>query len=602
MKRQLHKIFGIVALALSIQASAQFAPGQILSAAQLNSALSTKTANAAAAITGGTITGLSSPIPLASGGTGATTATGATGQLQYLQGATGSSARSIPSKLQDTVSVLDFAGVDPSGSADSTAGIQNAINSFAVSNSLVQAGGVVYFPAGKYRTTAPLVLTGRSGVRLVGAGRLATTIVPSGNFTAIVDNATLSAVDTKVGVESMWVQCSGLAGSSAHGISFTYVNSGVIRDMFFTGCNHALDMYDEWQTVIDNVRVDGQGVQQNAIGLYAGAPTNAADTMPNNTLIVSNTSVQHVSQYAYRLVYFAGSKFTNDEGSDGVTAWYLCDAAYSLATQPCHFGHFSNILSDTTTGNSIVIKQGANTNPVSDVMFDNVWSGNSSGNAIVAQGLSYVTMNGMHIVATDTGMVIQNSTNVTAQVDIHNYNRNNNGSYAIVLDGTVNSSIRANTQTPSTVLGYNGITEINNSIGNQLWAGPAPCALGVAFGGASVGVTYGAQSCQYQIDGMKVSVQFYTALSAVGSSTGVATLTGLPITPGPASGFYYGGVSPIMGASGMASLTGAVLAEAAPGGTTANLYTQGATSTGVISNTNFTATSTLIGQLNYFKQ
>jgi hypothetical protein len=36
-------------------------------------------------ITGGTITGLSAPIPFASGGTNASTATGATNQLQYWQ-------------------------------------------------------------------------------------------------------------------------------------------------------------------------------------------------------------------------------------------------------------------------------------------------------------------------------------------------------------------------------------------------------------------------------------------------------------------------------------------------------------------------------------
>ncbi|ABE29934.1 putative gp19 [Paraburkholderia xenovorans LB400] len=53
-------------------AGAQFTPGQILTASQLNAALAVKTNNASAAITGGTITGLSSPLPVASGGTGAT--------------------------------------------------------------------------------------------------------------------------------------------------------------------------------------------------------------------------------------------------------------------------------------------------------------------------------------------------------------------------------------------------------------------------------------------------------------------------------------------------------------------------------------------------
>lgn len=51
-------LLAFVALLFSVSASAQFTPGQVLSAAQLNSALAAKTSNAAAAITGGTISGI----------------------------------------------------------------------------------------------------------------------------------------------------------------------------------------------------------------------------------------------------------------------------------------------------------------------------------------------------------------------------------------------------------------------------------------------------------------------------------------------------------------------------------------------------------------
>ena len=90
-------LVGLLALA-SCAAHAQFAPGQILTAAQLNSAfanvlplaggtltgsltvptLTVTTAfnTAHATITGGTIGGLSAPLPVSSGGTGATTSTG----------------------------------------------------------------------------------------------------------------------------------------------------------------------------------------------------------------------------------------------------------------------------------------------------------------------------------------------------------------------------------------------------------------------------------------------------------------------------------------------------------------------------------------------
>lgn len=47
--------------------------------------------------------------------------------ISFLQSGTGSISRSVQSKLRERVSILDFAGVDPTGSTDSTAGIQAAI-------------------------------------------------------------------------------------------------------------------------------------------------------------------------------------------------------------------------------------------------------------------------------------------------------------------------------------------------------------------------------------------------------------------------------------------------------------------------------------------
>jgi hypothetical protein len=546
--------------------------------------------------------GLTNPLPIASGGTGATTATGATSQLQYLQGATGSVARPLTNKFQDWISVLDFSGVDPTGIADSTTGIQNAINYFSTVTSVVQNGGIVYFPPGKYKISASLNLTGRSGVVLVGASREATALIMTANAAAVVDNGTLSAVDNHTGVESMWIQCPGLSNTSAHGISFTYVNSGIIRDMFFTGCRHALDMQDQWQTVIDNVRVYGSGAQQNYDGLYGGVPTNVSDAMPNNALIVTNTTVQGVSNIGYELRYFAGSKFSNDEAENGINGWALCGYSFVQSTVPCQFGHFSNIVSDTTSGPSITLQQGTNAQGVKDVMFSNVWAGNSATYAFLMNGVTYTTVRGLHIATADDGVYVTNSNNVTIDSDIHNYNKSNNGSYAVVLNNTTSSELHAMTQTGNTVLAYNGITETGSSSGNRINGGPASCALGIAFGGGTTGLTYNTQSCEYEVKGMQVSVQFYVSLSAVGSSTGAATLTGLPIQAGPASGFYYGGVSPVLGSSGMALLTGPILAEAAAGGTTVNLYIQGTSGTGSLTNSNFSNSSTLIGQLNYFKQ
>ena len=55
---------------------------------------------------------------------------------------------------------------------------------------------------------------------------------------------------------------------------------------------------------------------------------------------------------------------------------------------------------------------------------------------------------------------------------------------------------------------------------------------GLAFGGNGVGMTFSSRSGTYVKAGKIVLVSFYIALSAAGSSTGTATITGLPHAAG----------------------------------------------------------------------
>jgi hypothetical protein len=70
---------------------------------------------------------LATSLPISSGGTGATTATGATANLQFLQNGAGAVARSLNSKLTDTVSVKDF-GATGNGQVVEDAAISNGSN------------------------------------------------------------------------------------------------------------------------------------------------------------------------------------------------------------------------------------------------------------------------------------------------------------------------------------------------------------------------------------------------------------------------------------------------------------------------------------------
>ena len=60
--------------------------------------------------------------------------------------------------------------------------------------------------------------------------------------------------------------------------------------------------------------------------------------------------------------------------------------------------------------------------------------------------------------------------------------------------------------------------------------GVATC--GISFGGASVGITYAANSCTYTRIGRQVHVEGIIYLSSKGSSTGDARITGMPFTAG----------------------------------------------------------------------
>ncbi|MFP4902585.1 beta strand repeat-containing protein, partial [Paraburkholderia sp. BR14261] len=151
----------LACLAVSQLALAQFVPGQILTATQLNAAL------ASPHITGGTISGLSTPVPLASGGTGATTALGATAALQYQNAASGSTSRAVSAKLGDLVSVLDF-GADPTHTKDSA-------SAFAAWYAyLLSTGKAGYIPAGNYQIASSVTwdqATVRTrGVKIYGDG------------------------------------------------------------------------------------------------------------------------------------------------------------------------------------------------------------------------------------------------------------------------------------------------------------------------------------------------------------------------------------------------------------------------------------------------
>lgn len=121
---------------------------------------------------------------------------------------------------------------------------------------------------------------------------------------------------------------------------------------------------------------------------------------------------------------------------------------------------------------------------------------------------------------------------------------------------------------------------------------------GLAFGGGTTGLTYasGGQDGHYIKIGRFVYATFRVELSAKGSSTGTAALTGLPFTS--ANTDDYGAA--FMGAAvNLAGLTSAPTMLVIANNTVCSIYDWGATGIANMDDTNFTDTSVIAGGAMY---
>ena len=125
----------------------------------------------------------------------------------------GAVTRTVDSKLKDVVSVKDFGAVGD-GVADDRAAIQAAIDKIGT----YPAGAELYFPAGIYRVTAPLVWN--KSIRLKGAAKggdqgVNTVVIRAGAVMSAVIQASTVEGDTNLTSRSHFdginVDCSGLA-------------------------------------------------------------------------------------------------------------------------------------------------------------------------------------------------------------------------------------------------------------------------------------------------------------------------------------------------------------------------------------------------------
>lgn len=110
---------------------------------------------------------------------------------------------------------------------------------------------------------------------------------------------------------------------------------------------------------------------------------------------------------------------------------------------------------------------------------------------------------------------------------------------------------------------------------------------GVAFGGATTGITYSSQTGLYTKIGRVVFLEGQIILTSKGSATGNATITGFPFT---INGTAPSG-SAIIGVNNFTGLTAGITAILTAGTTTALCRHYGTTGTAQSTNTHFTNTS-----------
>lgn len=115
---------------------------------------------------------------------------------------------------------------------------------------------------------------------------------------------------------------------------------------------------------------------------------------------------------------------------------------------------------------------------------------------------------------------------------------------------------------------------------------------GLQFGGAAVGMTISLQQGRYTRIGRLVFCQIELTLSAKGSSTGAATITGLPFTAQSAPRSAFNGLFVTMNST--ETLIGQVTASA----TTVTLFVTNASVTAAATDVNFANSTTV--QLSFF--
>jgi hypothetical protein len=529
------------------------------------------------------------------------------------------------------VSTLPYRVVSPKGSGvDITAELQAAIDIlFAL------GGGVVkLWPAGVALTTG---VTLKRGVFLDGVVRGDAELRGSTNAPVVTMSTGTDTPLIRSGVINLQIRGFGNGQSDADGIRADHTNRCLVRNVQFYSCRNSIKSSNAWQFVIQDVYADGAGTDENYCTLYLAEAYNVTrNPYDNNSHVVRNVISQSYggATFNFRIENGAGSLFADCQGMAAQYGWYIGEPPAGNPALHIQFMFFVNCQSDTNASDGWVFVKGANAQSIRNISMSNTWVGltgpTDANGGMLIDGAADMLISNIRFASNKYGCVVKNSSGVRmSDIVVKDYDRAAEGASAILFSNSndcsissmraVSTTAHANAKSVTSNGGSNNNSFVDissdrptniadasyrkkdvrvNGVYEHDIAGVTEAfTIGLAFGGATTGITYGTRSARYQRIGKRVEIEFYLPLTSKGSAVGAATLTGLPVAM--ESGNPSFGHLSVICANNAAALAGPIIAGGSPGATTTTLTVQGAAGVANVTDANFTNTTILFGRISY---
>lgn len=240
--------------------------------------------------------------------------------IAFTQTGTGAVARTVDSKIKDyALTVVDF-GADPTGVADSTTAIQNAINA-------AQSGSKkLFINPGTFKITTALSIT--AGITLEGAGVTQSIIQPATNISGININSGSSSISVNaVTFRDFAISYASAAVNTTSGIIFgasvtSNINQGSVFDrLLLNNCGNGFNVGQSASWVIrdcylTNITTGGSAIVMDNSGFTN--PDSGDSTITGCTFILTGTNT------GITISSFAGLRVVNNKfissatGSNGL--------------------------------------------------------------------------------------------------------------------------------------------------------------------------------------------------------------------------------------------------------------------------------------------